>query len=420
EAEHEHRLALGALEKLVADFPTEPRYRQQLARSQRNLAVLLDRLGKVAAAEQQFRRVLTTWENLSADFPGVPQYRQDLAASHISMGICLDERGKFAAAEEQYQRAFRMLEKLVVEYPTVVQYRQNLARGHNNLAILLVREDKHAQAEQQYRLALGLWEKLASDHPAVPQYRQDLADARLGLAGLLVHRGKRAEANQQSRKALALLKKLAADFPAVPTFRIELGGNYCNYGNVLNNSGQPRESLEWYTRAIQMLTPVYEREHRQSDAGTFLRNSYWNRALAYDRLKQYPEAIKDWDRAIDLSPKSEQPKLRTGRAITRIQAGQVTDGVAEVAELMKSSRWSPERWYDFACAYAVASAVSPDKKKQYADRAMELLHQAVKAGWRDAAQLSKDTDLAPLRQRDDFKKLIQELKKTTARPEKRP
>jgi hypothetical protein len=44
---------------------------------------------------------------------------------------------------------------------------------------------------------------------------------------------------------------------------------------------------------------------------------------------------------------------------------------------------------------------------------MELLHKAMKAGFKDAAHMRKDTDLDPLRGREDFKKLIAELEKKT-------
>jgi hypothetical protein len=40
---------------------------------------------------------------------------------------------------------------------------------------------------------------------------------------------------------------------------------------------------------------------------------------------------------------------------------------------------------------------------------MELLQQAVKAGWRNRAHMEKDTDLDPLRGREDFKKLLGSL-----------
>jgi hypothetical protein len=70
-----------------------------------------------------------------------------------------------------------------------------------------------------------------------------------------------------------------------------------------------------------------------------------------------------------------------------------------------------DSWYSFACFYAVASGEIADKKREYADRAMDLLQKAVKAGWNNAANMARDTDLDPLRGRYDFKKLLEELAK---------
>ena len=41
--------------------------------------------------------------------------------------------------------------------------------------------------------------------------------------------------------------------------------------------------------------------------------------------------------------------------------------------------------------------------KEDADRAIDLLQKAVKAGYKDAAHMAKVTDLEPLRAREDFK-----------------
>jgi hypothetical protein len=40
---------------------------------------------------------------------------------------------------------------------------------------------------------------------------------------------------------------------------------------------------------------------------------------------------------------------------------------------------------------------------------MDLLHKSVNAGCKDAAHMKEDPDLASLRDRDDFKKLLAEL-----------
>ena len=38
------------------------------------------------------------------------------------------------------------------------------------------------------------------------------------------------------------------------------------------------------------------------------------------------------------------------------------------------------------------------------------MRQAVAKGWKDAGHMAKDPDLDPLRQRDDFRKLLAELR----------
>ena len=219
-------------------------------------------------------------------------------------------------------------------------------------------------------------------------------------------------------KALVLREKLAADFPAVPAYLVELGGSFCNFGILMRDGGKPSDSLEWFAKAIGALAPIHEREPRDVMARKFLRNCHAGRAMAHDRLQHFAEAISDWDKAIELSPKEEQPGYRAERATARLQAGQVAEAVAEVAELSKSSNWNAGRLYDFACAYAVASGKFADKKDEDAKRAVELLHQAVKAGYKNAAHMKKDRDFDPLR--DDFKQLLAELEKKSPRtPEKK-
>ncbi len=50
---------------------------------------------------------------------------------------------------------------------------------------------------------------------------------------------------------------------------------------------------------------------------------------------------------------------------------------------------------------------------------MDLLRNAVRAGYNDVAHMAKDTDLDAIRGREDFKKLIEELTKRSP-DEKQP
>lgn len=69
--------------------------------------------------------------------------------------------------------------------------------------------------------------------------------------------------------------------------------------------------------------------------------------------------------------------------------------------------WPPDNRYKFTCVYAIASdrVGDADRKQEYADKAMDMLRKAVRAGWKDAEQIATDPDLAPLHDRDDFRQL---------------
>src|SRR5436309_1574856 len=97
------------------------------------------------------------------------------------------------------------------------------------------------------------------------------------------------------------------------------------------------ERLDWFDTAVRAVTHMLEQDPRVVKPRLFLRNAHFGRARAFDRLKKYAEAVKDWDKAIELSPSPERPRFRAARAFSRLQAGQVAEAVADVAELTKLS-----------------------------------------------------------------------------------
>ena len=56
----------------------------------------------------------------------------------------------------------------------------------------------------------------------------------------------------------------------------------------------------------------------------------------------------------------------------------------------------------------------------YADQAMAMLRDAVAKGYKDAAHLKTDKDLDPIREREDFKKVVAELEAAKEAPPKKP
>jgi serine/threonine protein kinase/tetratricopeptide (TPR) repeat protein len=420
EAEEHYLEALALQEKLVAAFPTVPNYRHNLATTLNNRANLLRVLGKWPQAEEQIRKALAIWTKLADEFPAVPLYRQSRALCHHNLAALLNELGKQPAAQEQYQKALALREQLVAEFPAAPAYRQYLAITHNNLGNLLRAQGQLPQAEEQFHKALALQEKLFADGPTVLEYRRDLAASHgnLGIVLMLLRKGP--EAAEQYQKALALQEKLAAEFPAVAAVQVELGGTYCNFATLFLFARQPGNSLVWFEKAIRALSPVYEQDHHLYSAREFLRSSHENRAMACEQLRKFAEAVKDWDKVLELCAPQEQPRCRVRRALARLHAGQGAEALADVAEMAKNPAWPAAAWYDFACVYAVASGKITAQQTTYADRAMEFLQKAVKTGYNNAAHMKQDTDLDALRKRADFQKMIADLEKAAKASGKEP
>jgi serine/threonine-protein kinase len=420
EAEATYRAALEEYKRLAGEHPPVPAYRQELARSHSSLGLLLNALGRRPEAEKEHRAALVERERLATELPQVPDYRQDLAMSHNNLGALLAILGKRPEAEKEYRAALVEQERLAAEHPQVPDFRQDLAMSRYNLGLLLGQLGKRQEADQEYRAALVERERLAAEHPQVPDFRRDLARSHNGFGNLLSHGGKRTEAEKEYRAALAEYQRLASEHPQVPAYAVELAGSCCNFGNLLSEHGQPAEALDWYAQAIETLERALSKLGADVTGRRFLCYSHLGRAEALTKLGRYTKAIGDWDRALSLDDGSAGDAIRAGRAKALVQAGEVPRASADAEELLKAESLNSDALYDIACVFSLASAKSTDsvQAERYAGRAVSVLREAVAKGYANIEHMKQDTDLNPLRQREDFQKLLRELEAKKSLPGK--
>jgi tetratricopeptide (TPR) repeat protein len=416
-ARAEDRQARDLQQRLAAAFPTVPQYQQNLAMTYTSLGILLRGMGERDSARTEYAKARDLQQKLVAAFPAVPDYQQELANTHNNLGILLPEMGQWEAARAEYKTAADLRQKLATAFPSVLDYQRELSTIHNNVGTLLRGMGERDAARTQYENARDLQQKLATAFPAVPLYQQELARTQNNLGNLLSDLGQHDLARAEHEKALDLRKKLAAAFPAVSEYRAEVGGSYCGMGTLVLNEGQPADCLHWFDLAIRTLTPVYENDRRAVRVRQYLRDSYEGQAKAYDRLRKLGEADKSWENVIELTVEQDQPHFRASQAKSRLVSGQTAGAMAEVEELTKSAKARALHGYNFACVYSLASAKIADKKEEYADRAMELLRQAMNHWCKDANYIKRDADLDPLRGRADFKRLVAELEARAMHPE---
>jgi serine/threonine protein kinase/tetratricopeptide (TPR) repeat protein len=424
EAAAAYRQAVDLTEKLATEFPTVPEYRVVLANCHNSLGNLLMARGEQSEAAASYGRALELREKLVAGFPDVPRYRAELAQTLTNLGLLLRGRGQLAKAEGVCRQALALQEKLAAEYPAVPDYRTEWARTLAWLGILLRAQGKPTQAEGVFRQALAIREKLAAEYPAVPDYRMGLADMRVTLGSLLLSLGKETEAEAAYRQAAAALELLAAEYPGRPTYRQRLAMSYINLGTLLHGLRKPADAEPVLRHALALSDKLSAEFPGVPEYRMLLGGSQSNLALLLSDARKLPDALEWYNKAIatldtvlrqvptNVTARSFLSSSHVGRAACRVRTGQIGPAVREVEEWIKDA--DAGTLYNAACTYALASAatsVEAESREVYARRAVELLHQAVAHGWQNAPRLQRDEDLNSLHDRDDFKKLVAELRK---------
>jgi serine/threonine protein kinase/tetratricopeptide (TPR) repeat protein len=432
QAEKDFDQALSIQKQLAADFPSRPESRQDLARSHHNRGTLLRATDRLPEAEQDFDQALSIHKQLVADFPSRPDFRQYLARSHDSRGTLLRATGRLPEAEQDLDQALRLYQQLVADFPSRPEFCKELAAGHNNRGLLLRAMGRLKEAKKDYDQALSLYRQLAADFPSQPKIRQELALSHLNRGLLLRATRRLPEAEKDFDAALSIQKQLAADFPSRPDFRQGLARSHSSRGNLLRATGRLPEAEQDLDHALRLYQQLATDFPNQPDLRSELAWTCVTLALLQQQQGNWVAAKRVLleSRPHHLAALKANPRHPNYRQCYRTHLSALTEvlaGLLEQADAVRAAEscrdlgWNaPADAYDAACFLSRCVPIVAQHKKLddqqrkeaaqfYGDAAMKLLRDAMSKGYKDVPHMKKDTDLDPLREREDFKKLLAEL-----------
>ena len=94
----------------------------------------------------QLQQGLDIYEKLSAEYPSFPRYRDEMAAGRVDLGQILMFQGRFGEAEDQLRKAIRLHETLIVEFANVPIYPISLSSSYCKLAELMNAKGNSAES----------------------------------------------------------------------------------------------------------------------------------------------------------------------------------------------------------------------------------------------------------------------------------
>ncbi len=431
-AEKDYEQALGIQKQLVADFPPRPEFRLDLAKSYLNRGNLLSATGRLPQAEKDYEQALGIQKQLASDFPTRPEFRQHLALVHNNRGLLLRDTGRLKEAVKDYGEALSIYQQLVTENPARPDFRRELAASLLNRGALLRDAGRLPDAVKDWNQALRIYKLLVADFPTRPEFRHELGKSHLNRGILLRATGRLPEAEKDYEQALSIHKQMAADFPTRPEFRQHLAQSHNNRGLLLFSTGRLPEAEKDWKEALGICKQLVADFPRQPDLHNDLAGTCMNLAF-FQQRRGNPAAAKRLHlegRPHHLAALKDNPRQPTYRQFYRNHLGLLTAVHAELLEPQDAVRTAGARrdlgwdaptdaydaaWFLSQCIPIVAKHDKLDDRQRkeaaqfYGDAAMELLRDAVSKGYKDVARLRNNAALAPLRQREDFQKLVAQL-----------
>lgn len=204
--------------------------------------------------------------------------------------------------------------------------------------------------------AIGIFQRLDRQYPGVLNYQGGLAGTCNQLSDLHRRRHEPAEALTLAQRARDMLKQLIPKHPDDTMIRTELAKSFNSIGRLLEETAEPVEALQSFQRAVDLY-----------------------------------ESMPDLD---DRSEYSLACNLALSVPLIGVKNGM--QGTVDAAKLSKADQLRRER---------------------YGSRVVEVLRRILERGSLDLDVLQSDTDLDPIRDRNDFQELLKNVEEKTAKTE---
>jgi thiol-disulfide isomerase/thioredoxin len=308
--------------------------------------------------------------------------RKQAARIYVRIGDLWRRRRDYVEGEDAYRKALELQKQLVAEPPEEPALHMDLGSTHLRLAALLRAGQRGLEAEASYRNAIAVYDQLAA-RPA-NRYAAQLraARSRFELANLLEERGQAPRAEQLYRETLALQEELAAAHPQYVYCRRDLAETAFSLAVLLEGTDR-QEEQRLLEQMLRVRREAWQLRKASSDFFHALQQAYFELADFFTRHGQH----------VELARLAEQ--------------------------LERDFPESKNDTYNVACLLAralqsVTRSSLPEEERQqlarnYRERALHSLEQAVQQGYNDRAHAEEDPDLDPLRDEERFRLLLAEL-----------
>ncbi len=408
-----YQKGLAVSQRLADDDPKNAVLQRDLSISFDNLGDVTFKLGQTKEALEFYQKGLVVKQRLAAD-PKNAVAQLGLSVSFNKLGDVTLQLGQTKEALEFYQKGLVVKQRLADDDPNNALAQLDLSISFDNLGNVTLQLGQTKEALDFYQKCLAVRQRRADADPknAVAQLGLSVSFNKLGDVTLQL--GQTKEALEFYQKGLVVKQRLADADPTNAFSQTDLFVSLFKLGTLENGRNNFAEAADWFGKARNVLLPWHEKKLLD---GRFL-NAVPDMDKKIVTCHKAEKSLADLDFALK-QPAGDVPGLLDIRVQVFAKKKDQTNLLATAIAYEKLATTDDRQLYNAACAWSQASGLAKDdakRKEEYASKALTLLRKTPtgKGHFFDlpaklAAQMKRDSDMNPLRERADFQKRIADL-----------
>jgi tetratricopeptide (TPR) repeat protein len=414
--------ARTAAETLLELKPDDRDIRLELARVLNRLGVLDKRAHRNEDALKSYRQAHDLLVALRDEAPENIEICGELGVVCNNQGNLYYDLRKFEEASVSYLECVDINRDLS-RRTTDLQYTYGLAVSLQNYALLRYRVGQREEAWRHFAEVDKLSRQVVAAKPNIPRYWQQLGRYLYNSGCKQFDEKRYPEALKSLREGRDVLNRLVEMQPRIPRYQEDRARLLHQLGHAYRALGSSRfaEAVEAYEAAANGSKAWSALEPRSADAMYHRAQCLFDSAVLLAKLDRKDDMLHSYREARDLGrrlvkslPDRLDYRNLLGMTLNNLaelhrNAGRREEQIAALREQRTLQEKNPSELVVIAGELARAGAD---------DEAVQTLQQAVRNGFSNLSRLEKNQALTSLRQRPDFRKLLQELKakRSTAPP----
>lgn len=405
----------------------DPILRREAAKVYYRMAGLYLLLGDAQNAQQVLNKTKHLQESLCKDFPDNPEYKHDLAKTENFLGNAEVMQGDFVKSFNQYEKAAKQAEALAEAYPETVEFKITLVRSYLSLSNYFLNVNV-ISANDYLEKALAIGKSIYEKEPNPYVHQLIYLAPLVEMAQLKLNQNKLPEVQALLNQIQPIVKRLADQTAPTVQDRDQFDMLTAKYvtlnGYALVRSGKIQEGEEELKRGVALIDAMLAQRPKMFMFRMLQMNALQTLGEVQDRQQKPVEAKSAIDRSFMIQDqmvkdlphmgflKNTGTTTRSNMLVMRAREGAVEsyDRSAEDFLKLKQAQSSLDALYNIACGYAQASSYAKgEQQEKFAKRSLDLLIDLYQKKYFTPPRILHilvDPDLAPLRDRDDFKAFL--------------